>query len=154
MVIHEKKEIAMSFNMGDWFFRHMDRLSESAANISNDGEVSSFKMLTWLLEASLWEYIRKARKLNYIEDVEGYEDLKKDRLALNNKLTQRKLGDQAISDKKARLDIQESLLRIKGLMSFAVDQGIAPGYKPPEKRIGIKIGENIRKKMERENGGE
>lgn len=133
----ESSEIAMKLNLGDWFFKHMDRISETTSKIEEPGQTTNFKMEVLLLEASLWAYIEKSGKPDYYKKIEGYEDLLKERETLKNRLTANKLGTDGVRDKEMSLDVKESLMRIKGLMKFAVDQNIAPGYKPPEKRFGM-----------------
>lgn len=140
-----EKEIAMKLDLDKWFYNHMDRISETSSKISQEGEVTNFKMEVWILEAVLWEYIRRAKNPRYFEKVAGWNSLEEDRKNLENKLTQRHLGDERAASQKARLDIEETLIKMKGLMGFAVQQGIAPGYKPPEKKIGLNIQKNSKR---------
>ncbi len=135
-----EKEIAMKLNLGGTFFEHLQKMSETTSKISEPGQVTNFKMETKFLEAMLWEYIQQSGEINYYEKVDGWKDIEKERSTVNNKLEQKKLGDNGVNEKKQKLDIEESLLKIKGLMGFAVKQNIAPGYKPAEKKIGLNSG--------------
>lgn len=133
------KEIAMKLNLGDLFYKHMDRMSETSSKISDESgsQATNFKMEVLLLEATLWPYITTAKQEKYYEKVEGWADLKKERVNLENKLTASKLGEDGVSNQKMALDVKEALLKLRGLMSFAVSQNIAPGYKPAEKKFGV-----------------
>ena len=129
----------MKLNLGDWFYKHLDRMSETSSKISDEGQITNFKMQVLLLEAALWEYIVKSKNTRYYEKVDGWKEISKEKINLENKLTQSHLGEAGVSSRQHSLDVKEGLLKLKGLMSFAVRQNIAPGYKPAEKKVGLKL---------------
>lgn len=143
----KEEEIAMKLNLGDWFYKHLDRMSDTSSKISEDGQVMNFKMQVLLLEAALWEYIKKAKAEEYYKSVSGWKELSVDKNNLNDRHTKHRLGESGVSAEQASLDVKEGLLKLKGLMGFAVRQNIAPGYKPAEKKIGF----DIRRKPKKED---
>jgi len=146
------EEVAMKLDLGSWFFKHMDRISETASKISEEGQVSSLKIEIMLLESVLWPYITHSKNEEYYENIKGWKEHQAEKELSNNKFEQKKMGEAGSALKKAQLEVKESMLKMRGLFGFAVQQGIAPGYRPPEKIVGLAIKKNIDKKRLKELG--
>ena len=73
--MEEKKEIAMKVELGKWLTEHLSKMTETTSKISNEGEVTNFKIETDLLEAILYPYWSKRKEKLYYKDIKGYDRL-------------------------------------------------------------------------------
>ena len=123
----DDKQIAVSLNFDDVFYRHMDRMSETIGRITESGQPTNF-----FYQAEFLKMLIK----NYAPEKEFKVTEKK----IDN-LKKKKMSSDEMKTELEKILVSKSLQVLEQVLGVSLDIGFLPGFKLPEKTYG----ENIEK---------
>lgn len=116
---------AVQIDFPSVFFRHLDRISKTASEITDSGKPSIIFFQIEMLESLIFPWTGgndETRKITYQGAIKRPGQTDED--------ISRKTNDKILSYCNAKM---------KALLVQALNAGILPGFKPPEKKIGLKV---------------
>jgi hypothetical protein len=116
---------AVQIDFPSVFFRHLDRMSKTSSEINEEGKPSVMYFQLDMLEALIFPWTGESNETEKI---------------ILQKVPRRPgiSGSDLMAESNKRV-LEYCTSKMKALLVQALNAGILPGFKPPEKKIGLKV---------------